>query len=412
MKFLLCSQNFSPELTGVGKYSGEMAAWLAARGHDVRVVTSVPYYPEWRVSDGYSASRYRTEVLDGARVVRCPIWVPAKPSGLARLLHLASFAASSLPAMLAQVRWRPDVVMVVEPSFFCSPHALVTARLTGARSWLHIQDFEIDAAFDLGVLSGGRLRAWIGRIERWIMRRFDRVSTISEKMVERTVEKGVDASRVSLVPNWVDVRTIYPAGGSAPFKQSFGLSAGKVAVLYSGAMGRKQGLDLLVQAARQLVDRSHIQFVLCGEGGERQSLMALSAGLTNVTWLPLQPAARLNDLLNAADIHVLPQRDEAADLVMPSKLGGMFASGRPAIVMAGEATQLGKTIDGRGLRVPPGDVQSLIGAVLELTDDAAQRARLGAAARSFAVTHCERDGILGGLERELETLCGQRGVMD
>ena len=190
-----------PELTGIGKYTGEMAEWLAARGHEVRVVTAPPYYPAWKVTEGYTGWRYQREGdkatltglprryaprNDGAVemvVYRCPLWVPGRPSGLKRILHLASFALSSLPVMLRQTFWRPDVVWVVEPPLFCSPAALLTARLCGAKSWLHVQDFEVDAAFDLGILKAGLLRRWVLAVERWLMRRFDHVLTFPRKFV-------------------------------------------------------------------------------------------------------------------------------------------------------------------------------------------------------------------------------------
>jgi colanic acid biosynthesis glycosyl transferase WcaI len=166
MRILIHGINFSPELTGIGKYTGEMAEWLAPQGHDVRVVTAPPYYPQWQVADGFAnawsksqlsalASSLHTSAATGKLVVyRCPLWVPAKPSGLKRILHLASFALSSLPVMLSQVLWRPQVVWVVQPALFCAPQALLVARLCGAKAWLHIQDYEVDAAFDLGLLKG------------------------------------------------------------------------------------------------------------------------------------------------------------------------------------------------------------------------------------------------------------------
>ena len=103
MRILIHGVNFSPELTGIGKYSGEMAAWLAQRGHEVRVVTAPPYYPDWRVGEGYSGVAYRTEKWQGVLVYRCPLWVPARPGGLTRLMHLMSFAVASLPVRLRQV---------------------------------------------------------------------------------------------------------------------------------------------------------------------------------------------------------------------------------------------------------------------------------------------------------------------
>ena len=155
MKILLYGLNFAPERVGIGKYTGELASWLAARGHDVHVITAPPYFPGWRVSASYQ-NRYCLQHLDGVIVRRCPLWIPRRPSGLTRLLHLASFALSSLAPLLAQLRRRPHVVFVVAPAFFCAPGALLLGRLCGRRTitWLHIQDFELDAAFELGLLSG------------------------------------------------------------------------------------------------------------------------------------------------------------------------------------------------------------------------------------------------------------------
>lgn len=203
MKILIYGLNFSPELTGIGKYTGEMAEWLAARGHQVRVITAPPYYPDWKIRAGYSGRWYQVQDSACKRFViyRCPLWVPARPSGLKRLLHLASFAVSSAPLLLRQAFWRPDVVWVVEPALFCAPGAWLTARLSRAHCWLHIQDYEVDAAFDLGLLKGQRLRRWVTASERWLMRRFDRVSTISKRMVERALSKGVDPARITLFPN-------------------------------------------------------------------------------------------------------------------------------------------------------------------------------------------------------------------
>src|SRR5450631_134375 len=140
MKILVCSTNFAPEPTGIGKYSGEMASWLAARGHDVRAVAAPPYYPMWRVARNYRWPPYRREQWNGVDVWRAPLWVPKSPSGLTRILHLLSFAVMSFPVMLRQIFWGPDLVIAVAPALICAPIALLTARLSGAQAWLHIQD--------------------------------------------------------------------------------------------------------------------------------------------------------------------------------------------------------------------------------------------------------------------------------
>ena len=321
MKVLIYTINFAPELIGIGKYAGELAEWLARRGHEVRVVTAPPYYPEWRVWQGYSGWRYRKEkfqvasdkrqlVKDGLPVVeagncqpspqpspggrggslvvyRCPLWVPRKQSGFKRLLHLASFALSSFPVMLWQMFWRPDVVLVVEPPLFCAPQAWLTARLSGAQAWLHVQDFEVDAAFELGLLPAGGVRRVVEFLERWLLRRFDRVSAISTRMVERLVAKGVPAAHTALFPNWVDTRAIFPLPAASPYRAQLGIPESKIVALYSGNMGEKQGLEILIDVARRLQGDNAVQFVLCGDGAARQRLHEAGRGVPNILWLPL-----------------------------------------------------------------------------------------------------------------------------
>ena len=163
MNIILYSINYAPEQVGIGKYSGEFANWLNSRGHNVRVITAQPYYPTWKIGVGYP-NRYAMEKSYGVWIMRCPLWVPQRPTGLTRLIHLASFALSSLPILLAQISWKPDVVINVAPAFFCAPGALILRYLCGRRTitWLHIQDFELDAAFELGLLKGKLLRAFAG----------------------------------------------------------------------------------------------------------------------------------------------------------------------------------------------------------------------------------------------------------
>lgn len=400
MRILIYGINYVPELTGIGKFTGEMAEWFAAQGHEVQVVTAPPYYPVWKISKGYSAWRYRRELLSGITVWRCPLWVPRQQSGLKRILHLASFALSSLWVILRQgVIWRPDLVFVIEPPLFCAPAAWLVSRLSNARAWMHIQDFEVDVAFDLGLLSAGWMRQLATALESWLLRRFDFVSTISERMLDRLALKRVDESRRVLFPNWVDINAICPLTTPSPFGPELAIKPGTVVALYSGNMGEKQGLEILIEVARLLIDQANIVFVLCGEGGAKQRLLELAKDLPNVCFLNLQPIERLNTLLNLADIHLLPQRSDAADLVMPSKLQGMFASGRPVVATAHTNTQVAQVVENRGVVVPPGNIEALAKAILYLAQEPQERARLGKAARSFAVMHWSREKILERIEQ-------------
>jgi len=404
MRILILGINYAPELTGIGKYTGEMAEWLAAHGHLVRVVTAPPYYPEWRISNAYSAWRYHAEEMNGVSIWRCPLWVPAKPSGLKRLIHLASFAISSFPVMLMQLRWKPDVVIAIEPPLMCAPAALFVSRLAGAKAWLHIQDFEVDAAFELGILKAEWLRKLVLYVERWLMRNFDRVSTISNSMVAKLVEKGVGQDKSALFPNWVDMAIIFPREQVSPLRNLLGFPAEKIVALYSGNIGEKQGLDIVLEAASRLVSNPKIQFVLCGEGAARARLFEKYERLPNVVWLPLQPVERLNDLLNLADIHLLPQRADVADLVMPSKLSGMLASGRPVLATAHFGTQLAQLVTTCGKVVEPGDIQEFVEGLLELVHSAQIRAELGSSAR-HAAQAWDKSIILQRFEEQLNGLC-------
>lgn len=404
MRILVYGINFPPELTGVGKYTGEMAKWLAEQGHQVRVVTGPPYYPQWRVADGYNPWWYKTEVWAGVRVWRCPVWVPRRPGGFKRLLHLASFAFSSFPAVMRQVFWRPHVVWVVEPPLFCAPAGWLLARLCRARCWLHIQDYEVDAAFELGLLQGRAIRRVVAAGERWLMRRFDRVSTISERMMERAVVKGVSPDRLVFFPNWINLSSIKAPLGENPLRKELNIPPGMLVALYSGTMGAKQGLELLAEVARLLQNTPDLVFVFCGNGPGRVELEHLCAGLPNVRFLDLQPEERLGALLALADIHLLPQRASAADLVMPSKMTAMLASGTPVVATSHGGTELARVLASCGRVVPPGDARAMARAILELARDTELRRRLGEVARAYAEQNFDHEKILERFQRELKRL--------
>ena len=377
-----------------------MAEWLANHGHEVVMITAPPYYPWWRVQQPYRSWLYRTELIDKVTVHRCPLWVPRQPTGVKRLVHLLSFVLASLPLLLIQLFRRPDIIVVLEPTLFCAPVALVLARLSGARAWLHVQDFEIDAALGLGLVKAKAAGRTAAKIERWLMNRFDRVSTISGSMLERLLTKGVMQEKTVLLPNWVDVQDIFPLPKASIYRAELGIENNKCVALYSGNMGEKQGLETLLAAARSLQTESGLLFVLCGAGAARERLMQMGTGLRNVLWLPLQPVEKLNELLNLADVHLLPQRVDAADLVMPSKLLGMLASGRPVLATAHPGTQLAKMVSSCGKVVEPGNAQEIAQALLELMQAPQERERLGVQARNAAQAW-DRSSVLRGFENQL-----------
>jgi putative colanic acid biosynthesis glycosyltransferase WcaI len=395
VKVLILGLNFAPELIGVGKYTSEFATWLTERGHQVRVVTAPPYYPEWRVGRGYAAWGYRREALDAALVLRCPLWVPREPTPAKRILHLLSFALSSfLPTLWQAATWRPDVVWTVEPTSFAAPTALLAARIAGACACLHVQDLELEAAGALHMVARSPLYRMARSAYGWLLRRFDLVSTISERMRRELAAHDLAPERLCLFPNWVDTGAILPLECASRLRRRLGFGDHQLVVLYAGNMGEKQGLEGLALVAERLAHRPEIQFVLCGAGAVRSRLERLLAWRPNVTLLPLQPRERLNDLLNLADIHILPQRAQAGSFALPSKLGGILASGRPVVAQT-DGGELARAARVAGLAVEPDNPGSMVGAILALCADAERRRRLGKAGRRFAETHLDRERIIG-----------------
>jgi colanic acid biosynthesis glycosyl transferase WcaI len=408
MKIVIYSANFAPEPTGIGKYSGEMAAWLAKRGHQVRAISAPPYYPNWEVRADYRGKGYRRELIDGVEVWRAPLWVPKAPNGLARILHLMSFAVASFPLMIRQLFWGPQMVIVVAPALVCAPAALLIARLCGAQAWLHLQDFEVDIAFRMNLLRGALLRRVILRMERWLLRRFDVVSSISGRMAERLLLKGVEYQRVRYFPNWVDISHIKPAGVATGLRAELGIAPETIVAMFSGSLGGKQGLQAIPAAAELLRSRADILFLICGDGMLKPQLEQAAADLTNLRLLPLQPFERLGELLCSADIHLLPQSADAADLVLPSKLSGMLASGRPVIATCHPGTELHEVVSQCGAVVEPQDPAALAAAIVRFADDAAHRAEMGRRARSYAEMNFERDAVL---ERVFGVAAAEEGAI-
>jgi colanic acid biosynthesis glycosyl transferase WcaI len=343
MKYLIYGINYSPELTGIGKYNGEMATWLAEQGHEVRVVTAHPYYPDWKVFPDHCSWRYARTRENGVTVIRCPLYVPAKPTALKRLLHLASFSFSSALALFANIGWRPDKVILVVPTLFCASQAILYAKLTGANSLLHIQDFEVDAMFGLGLCKRKRVIQFANAAEAWTLKAFDEISTISGGMMARARNKGVNDEKLSLFPNWSEISRFQGVTKSPELLKRLGAPAEKKVVMYSGNIGEKQGLEIVIRAAELLETRDDLVFLIIGEGAGKSRLVesVRLKGLCNVLFAPLQSYDDLPSLLASADCHLVIQRRGAADAVLPSKLTNILAVGGNAVITADPTTSLG-----------------------------------------------------------------------
>jgi len=356
--------NFAPEPLGIGRYTGELAAYLAAQGEAVEVITSLPHYPGWRVRSPYRSGRYVVEDRDGIRVVRCPLLLHPSGRGIWRLIAPLTFAVAAAPVVIWRIlRSRPHIVICVEPTLFSAPAVVAAAKLVGARCILHVQDLEIDAAFNVGHLKGYWLQKLAIVFERFMLRRFNLIITISERMRQKIAEKGVPENSITVLRNWVNISNIKRIDRPNSFREQLGIAPQDFVVLYSGQIGPKQALHLLLEVALKCGPESGIQFVVAGDGPTKQSLVETYGRAPNIHFLPVQPEEMLCELLNLADLHVLTQDRSAADLVLPSKLGGMLASGRLVLVMADPGTELHDLLYGIAIIVPTSDVHALADAI-------------------------------------------------
>ncbi len=397
MKILVYGINYSPELTGIGKYTGEMVEWMTSQGHEVRVITAPPYYPVWKVHPDYSAWKYKKE-QGSATVWRCPLYVPKQPSTLKRLIHLGSFAFSSLFPLLAQRRWKPDRIIGVVPTLFCVPGMRLLAKLSGARTLLHIQDYEVDAMLGLGMAgkTPGKVARLAQRFEQSGLHNVDNISTISRSMMNKAVEKGVDPQRIIFFPNWSEVarfRDVEPEQLRA-LRASLNLPEDKKIILYSGNIGEKQGLETLIEVAGKFAEMPYL-FVIVGQGGGKESLEKLVYvhGLNNVVFHPLQSYEALPALLGLADCHLVIQRRGAADAVLPSKLTNILAVGGNAVITAEPETELGQLCEaypGIAVCVEPESADALADGIercLQLPEN-------NTVAREYAERTLEKENVL------------------
>jgi colanic acid biosynthesis glycosyl transferase WcaI len=191
-------------------------------------------------------------------------------------------------------------------------------------------------------------------------------------------------------------------------RREFGIGSDELLVLYAGNMGEKQGLDLVLDAADRLRERAEIQFVMVGAGAGRERLerAAGQRRLNNVRFFPVQSLERLPLMLAAGDIHLIVQRREAADLLMPSKLTNILAAGRPTVATADPGTELYEILNEHncGITKSPGSVTELVAGITELADNAERREQLGQNARRYAEHYLDRDVILSRFEESLRDL--------
>jgi colanic acid biosynthesis glycosyl transferase WcaI len=341
MKILVYGINYYPERIGIGKYSTEMCEWLAKKGHNVKVITAMPYYPNWKIMEGYEKKLWFTEVVNDVTIYRCPLYVPSRVTGLTRIFHEISFALSSLVYWFRFLFTKFDIIISVAPPLLIGIPVLIHKVIHRAISIYHIQDLQLDAAKELGLIKSAFILNLISRLEKFTLNNSDFVSTISEGMSNKLRSKNVPQRKLFILKNWTDTKLIYPDASGESVRELFGIDLSKRIILYSGNIGEKQGLDMIIYVAEYLASHD-IVFLVIGDGSYKLKFEQIvkSKALRNIKTFPVQPADLFNKILNLADIHLILQKKAAADLVMPSKFSTILAAGGVAIVTADAKTTL------------------------------------------------------------------------
>ncbi|TDN39591.1 colanic acid biosynthesis glycosyltransferase WcaI [Hymenobacter sp. UV11] len=405
-RILLIGYNFHPEPTGIGKYSGEMIHWFAKNGYDCTVITAYPYYPYWKVQDPYSRNKlwYKTEQkffnANGSITIhRCPMYVPAKPSGMKRVLLDFSFLVSAaLKLLQLSLGKKFDLVFVVAPSFQFGLLGILYKRLRQSKFLYHIQDMQIEAARDLQLIKSKKILSLLFKIEKYIFNTADIISSIADGMALKIEQKS--NKKVLLFPNWTDISLFYPIADRATLKEEFGFKSTDKIILYSGAIGEKQGLESILYTANTYKAELNIKFIICGSGPYKQRLQELAAelNLSNVVFLPLQDFENFNRFLNLADLHLVIQKSSASDLVMPSKLTTILSVGGLALITADSGSDLYNLVREHniGLVIKPDDQDALNNGIQEaITMD---NERVIRNTRKYAETYLSLEGIMNKLK--------------
>jgi colanic acid biosynthesis glycosyl transferase WcaI len=382
--FIVWGINYAPELTGIAPYNTALCEHLRAQSHKVRMVTSFAYYPEWRKSAQDRGRWFRTDRMNNVEVHRCWHYVPPKPSALKRMLHEFSFVATSWFRIMMLPR--PDVYIVVSPPLLLGFAAWIASLMKRRPFCFHVQDLQPDAAVALGMIRPGRLLRALYALEAIAYKRAALVSGIIPGMTRAFADKGVPEKKIILFPNGIHLPPIEETFGLGAFRRRFHIAPEECLAVYSGNLGVKHGVEILLDAARALQGKS-VRIVVCGDGARREILEATARerGLANVLFLPLQGEREYHEMLADADVYLVTQQAGSGALFFPSKLLKGLAYSKAVLAVADAQSELTRAaVDGQFARiVSPGDVDGLASALEFMAKNETERLRLGKAGRKY-----------------------------
>ncbi len=406
----ILGSNFWPEATGSSQTVTEFAEYLVRRGHEVRVATSMPYYPQWKIWRDYRGAFWRKDEHKGMVILRSWHVVSPHPSTLTRLLHELSLAAFGLPNMV-RVLHRARMAFVVVPALSYALVGVVVAALTGVTRIVIVKDVMPDAAVELGMLRNPLMIALSRLMARWVYRLADEIHTLGEGMRARIERASPQNKRIRIVSDTIDGAELAPVPVDRnEFRRRF-VADGVFAVLHTGNMGRKQDLDLLLRAAVRLKHDPSIQLYIFGDGAEKERFLKRrdELALTNISHFPLQERWMLPHMLSGADIVLVSQLPEVVDIVVPSKL--LTALGAGAMIVAAcasesETARLVRASEG-GIVIPASDDSALAEQIHRIRAGVVDVASYRQRARDFALRSFDRDTVYAGV---VDELFGQDGA--
>jgi colanic acid biosynthesis glycosyl transferase WcaI len=412
VRILVIGINYAPERTSVGPFTAGLCEHLAAQGHQVTVVTAFPYYPEWRVWDGYRGSLYRREILNGVTVHRVAHYVPRKASRVfERLAYDFTFTISAFVAALFTPKC--DVIYCSCPPPTVGLAAYVLGKIKGVPYVMKLTDLASDAALATGIMKEGLAIRMARALEGFLYKKARTVVCLCQGFIEKLTARGVPAEKFRLIPDWGDTERIRPVESDGTFREANGFGPGQFLILHSGNMGKKQNLINVVNAAEYSQGEIDLVWVLVGEGEDLPALKrAAEDRAPNLSLLPLQPAAAMPQMYAAADVLLLNQIAAMEDAVIPCKLLTYMAAGRPIVAAVNENSEAARVIRRAqcGVIVPAEDPEALSTAMLALQSDPELRRELGANARLYAEMHFTKASVLEAYDEFFLTVLCTTGL--
>ncbi|RMH81791.1 MAG: glycosyltransferase WbuB, partial [Actinomyces sp.] len=331
MRIRVLCPHFEPDVAPTGVVMTAIVEGWARAGHEIEVVTSLPWYLHHEIEPDWRGRLVDTRPTPWGEITRVHPFPTDKTDIRARALSFVGFTALVGLAGLFRRR-RPDVVLAMSPPLTLGLAGWLVARLRRVPFVFNIQDVFPDVAVEVGALTNRRLIAAFARLERFTYRRSDAVTVLSEDLRDNVLSKigAGSGTRVRVIPNFVDTERIRPADRDTPYRRQYGLGD-RTVVMYAGNVGFSQPLDLLVEAARRCRDRDDLVFVVNGGGAGLAAVQEAARGLDNVVFVGLQPAERLGEVLASADIHVIALKRGLGRASVPSKLYSILAAGRPVV---------------------------------------------------------------------------------